>query len=286
MDKVLDHLSDTDVQIVIANTAAMNTEIGRVQRAAYNAALDAEVDRQMADAKVKPSPAARKVLRSLVAQTFRRTYTLSAETQAEIQRVRDDAGDVLPAGILAENYRLDDCKCRLVQIKELLGKTADGGHILGGIRTIKAEPCEHHEGLTVEEVHDTYRRETAVRGSAYERVKALGNGMIALRKFREDGTLPDVEGTRQERGCRVGFTWEGAGKTRTLIVVSDDLTSDEHTGLAAALRSEFGTVTRDGQQQLVAKSGSTRDAAAAQDRATVETRAAALEAESTPTRTR
>lgn len=206
MKRILD-LPDDEIAHRVALRAACNGRAGAALKAARRRA---EEEHFAATRAKTPSAFPDDVVRDAARLTFKWTGPPDEAARAEIDALKAAAEDALPSAIKSERWEVGDCGCVVHRVYHV--DAPDDAQTYAVERY-----CEAHEGLSVEELHDTHERETKLRANAH-------------RLLSDD--CQDTFG--EPRAGALEWRWEGKGATRKLCVESCHMTDERAAALSAA----------------------------------------------------
>lgn len=133
------------------------------------------------------------------------TYTESPEYAVRKGQLRLAADAIIPLTLNTNRWSKNGCcDCEIHHLYVLADPSQS--------QTFDCKPCAAHEGLTTEEVHDEFHRESLLRGNMYRMLQGLDDNRLDLGVAELDAN----GGTVFKKGIEFVSTFVGIGKDRTM----------------------------------------------------------------------
>ena len=209
MNKILNE-SSVSIAVRVAKGAALYRRIQEEKANDKRLAFDQYIGEQLEAAgeskTLLSDPYTREVLEKQFLPTFQ--YQESAQTISKLAAMQAEADAILPAHVASERWATGDCQCVLERIY-------DKRDMENTVQTFKALTCPaHHDLTTLEEVHDTIKKETLQRGALHRHLMENFEGVLTTKKAGINPETGKEYAPEMKEGVEIEFEWEGTGKNR------------------------------------------------------------------------
>lgn len=238
MNKILNE-SSVSIAVRVAKRAALYRRIqeekANDKRLAFDQYIGEQLEANGESKELLSDPYTRDVLEKQFAPTFQ--YQESAETVSKIAAMQAEADAILPPHVASERWATGDCKCVLERIY-------DKRDMENTVQTFNAKPCAAHQGMTIDEHHDTITKETKMRGALHRHLMENFDGVLTTRKAGINPETGKGHAPEMKDGVEIDFEWTGTGKNR--MPVEKIKGADLNVAQKAAVKA-----FRDGAMKLV-----------------------------------
>lgn len=208
MNKILNE-SGVSIAIKVAKRAALYRKIqeekANDKRLAFDQYLGDQIEAAGESKTLLSDKHVRDVLEKQLSPGF--VYQESQETVDKLAALQAEADALLAPSIASERWATGDCKCVLERIY-------DKNDMENTVQTFNAKTCAAHEGLTLEETHDTIAKETKMRGALHRHLMDNFDGVLTTRKPGINPETGKEHAPEMKEGVEIEFEWEGTGKNR------------------------------------------------------------------------